>query len=227
MKILLVEDEIRMADAIAELLKQEHYEVDVFHDGISGLNQIETNLYDVAILDIMLPGMTGIEIVKTARKDKVTVPILLLTAKGEVEDKVQGLDSGANDYLTKPFAVKELLARIRALTRSNISQVHNAVEAGDLVLQNDTLTLSSKATGEEIRLSDKENRIMEALILNYGRIVTREMLALKVWGYDNEAEYNNVEVYISFTRKKMNFIGTTMEIKAVRGVGYELKEKNV
>lgn len=227
MKILLVEDEIRMADAIAELLKQEHYEVDVFHDGISGLNQIETNLYDVAILDIMLPGMTGIEIVKTARKDKVTVPILLLTAKGEVEDKVQGLDSGANDYLTKPFAVKELLARIRALTRSNISQVHNAVEAGDLVLQNDTLTLSSKATGEEIRLSDKENRIMEALILNYGRIVTREMLALKVWGYDNEAEYNNVEVYISFTRKKMNFIETTMEIKAVRGVGYELKEKNV
>lgn len=227
MKILLVEDEIRMADAIEELLRQERYEVDVCHDGISGLEQIETNVYDAVILDIMLPGMCGIEIVKAARKGKIAVPILLLTAKGEVEDKVQGLDSGANDYLTKPFAVKELLARVRVLTRSNISEIHNAVEAGDLILQNDTLTLSSKTSGEEIRLSDKENKIMESLLSNYGRIVTREMLALKVWGYENEAEYNNVEVYISFTRKKMNFIGTTMEIKAVRGVGYELKEKNV
>lgn len=227
MKILLVEDEIRMADAVEELLKQEHYEVDVCYDGISGNEWISDNLYDLAILDIMLPGMSGIEIVQNTRKAKNEIPILLLTAKSEIEDKVDGLDSGANDYLTKPFAVQELLARIRALTRRNVTEVKNAIEAEDLILSNATFSLSSRNTGEEIRLSDKEYKIMESLMANYGRVVTREMLALKVWGYDNESEYNNVEVYISFTRKKMNFIGTKMEIKAVRGIGYELKEKHV
>lgn len=227
MKIILVEDEIRMADAIEEILKQEAYEVDVFHDGLCGMEQLMCNRYDVAVLDIMLPGMNGLEIVKKIRQEKIATPILLLSAKGEIDDKVLGLDCGANDYLTKPFEVKELLARIRALGRRNIAQSDNSIEAGDLTLRCDTLFLSSKLSGEEIRLSDKEYKIIEAFMVNYGKILTREMLALRVWGYDNEAEYNNVEVYISFTRKKLSFIETTMEIKSVRGIGYELKEKNV
>lgn len=227
MRILLVEDEQRMADAIVELLRQEKYEVEVANDGITGMDLLLCNLYDVVILDVMLPGMSGIEMVKECRNRKNMVPILMLTAKSEVEDKVLGLDSGANDYLTKPFAVKELLARIRALGRRNNTIPDCSIEAGELALMKDTMILSCKTSGEEIRLSEKEYKIMEALMSNYGKILTRETLSLRVWGYENEAEYNNVEVYISFTRKKLSFIGTTMEIKAVRGVGYELKEKNV
>lgn len=216
-----------MADAIAEILRQEHYDVDVCYNGSDGMDLIFCNIYDVIILDIMLPDLNGIEIVRQTRKEKIATPVLMLTAKSEVEDKVRGLDSGADDYLTKPFAVKELLARIRAMGRRNVSKIDNALEAGDLILYNDSLILSSKKTGEEIRLSDKEYKIIEVLMTGYGKIITRETLALRVWGFENEAEYNNVEVYISFTRKKLSFIGTQMEIKAVRGVGYELKEKHV
>ena len=225
MKILLVEDEKRMADAVAEIFRQENYSVDVCYDGCDGMNHVLSELYDVIVLDIMLPGMSGIEIVQKARKEKIKSPILLLTAKSSIEDKVNGLDCGADDYLTKPFEVKELLARIRALGRRNLAEETDCIEAGDLVLHNDSLLLSCHTTGEEMRLGDKEYKIMEGLMSGYGRIVTRESLALRVWGADAEAEYNNVEVYISFTRKKLKFIGTAMEIKAVRGVGYELREK--
>lgn len=227
MKLLLVEDEERMTQALAELLKQEAYEVDVCSDGVSGLDAVLTNIYDVIILDVMLPGKSGILIAQEARNAGVKTPILMLTAKGELEDKVMGLDSGADDYLTKPFMTRELLARLRALCRRNVAVADSALSFGDLTLDIHAFQLRCAATGQSVRLSDKEYRLMEYLLVNQGRILTREQLAIKIWGYDNEAEYNNVEVYLSFTRKKIAFIGSAVEIKAVRGIGYELRMRHV
>ena len=151
----------------------------------------------------------------------------MLTAKGEVDDKVEGLDSGADDYLTKPFMAKELLARIRALLRRNYDAQDGVLSFGDITLNTNSATLTSSENGQSIRLSDKEFRILEYMIANKGNILTREQLALKIWGYDNEAEYNNVEVYMSFTRKKLAFIHARTQIKAVRGIGYELRGEDV
>lgn len=223
MKILLVEDEKRMADAVSELLRQEHYEVDVFYDGIAGTDAIETGIYDAAVLDVMLPGKSGFDIISDARKAQITTPTLMLTAKSDVHDKVTGLDCGADDYLTKPFEVEELLARIRALCRRGSRVTEGMVTAGDLVLYTKTDMLCCTASGLEVRLSEKEYKIMEYLMANLGQIISKERLSVKVWGFENEAEYNNVEVYISFTRKKLAFLQSKTEIKAVRGMGYELK----
>ena len=227
MKILLAEDEKRMAQALKALLKEENYDVDHFEDGLSALDAIESGVYDVIVLDVMMPGMNGFQVAKNARSKGIKTPILMLTAKGEVDDKVMGLDSGADDYLTKPFMSKELLARIRALLRRNYDSQDGVLSFGDISLNTNSATLSNNDNGKSIRLSDKEYRIMEYLISNQGNILTREQLALKIWGYDNEAEYNNVEVYMSFTRKKLAFIQAKTAIKAVRGIGYELRCDNV
>ena len=209
------------------LLKEENYDVDHFEDGLSALDAIESGVYDVIVLDVMMPGMNGFQVAKNARSKGIKTPILMLTAKGEVDDKVMGLDSGADDYLTKPFMSKELLARIRALLRRNYDSQDGILSFGDISLNTNSATLSNNDNGKSIRLSDKEYRIMEYLISNQGNILTREQLALKIWGYDNEAEYNNVEVYMSFTRKKLAFIQAKTAIKAVRGIGYELRCENV
>ena len=227
MKILLAEDEKRMAQALKELLKQENYDVDHFADGLSALGAIEGDVYDLIILDVMMPGMNGFQVAKNARAKGIKAPILMLTAKGEVDDKVEGLDSGADDYLTKPFMAKELLARIRALLRRNYDAQDGVLSFGDITLNTNSATLTSSENGQSIRLSDKEFRILEYMIANKGSILTREQLALKIWGYDNEAEYNNVEVYMSFTRKKLAFIHAKTQIKAVRGIGYELRCEDV
>lgn len=223
MRILLVEDEKRMAQALCEILRLEKYEVDHYADGTDGLAAIESDLYDIIILDVMLPGMNGYEIAKEARHCGIRTPILMLTAKAELDDKVTGLDSGADDYLTKPFMTKELLARLRALGRRNINTPDGTLSFGDISLDTSTLTLSCVTNGQSVRLSEKEYHILEYLISNSGRILTREQLAVKIWGYESDAEYNNVEVYMSFTRKKLAFVGAKAEIKAVRGVGYELR----
>lgn len=223
MRILLVEDEKRMAQALCEILRLEKYDVDHYVSGIDGLSAIESNIYDVAVLDVMLPEMNGFEIAKTARSRGITTPILMLTAKAEVDDKVTGLDSGADDYLTKPFMTKELLARIRALSRRFSGVTSGALSFGDITLDTSTLTLSCSANGQSVRLSEKEYRILEYLIANSGQILTREQLAVKIWGFESDAEYNNVEVYMSFTRKKLLFVEAKTEIKAVRGVGYEIR----
>lgn len=223
MKVLLVEDEYRMAQALQEILRQENYEVDYCADGVNGLEALESDIYDVAILDVMLPGMNGFEIVKHARKEGIKTPILMLTAKAEVDDKVKGLDSGADDYLTKPFMTKELLARVRALGRRNVNTADGAMRYEDIELDISTATLTCISNGQSVRLSEKECRIMEYLIANQNQILSREQLALKIWGIESEAEYNNVEVYMSFTRKKLNFVNSKTEIKAVRGLGYELR----
>ena len=225
MRILLVEDERRMVQALCEILRVEKYEVDHYADGISGLEALESGLYDLAVLDVMLPGRDGFEVVREARKKGLRTPILMLTARGELDDKVEGLDSGADDYLTKPFMTKELLARLRALVRRNVRTADRTLAFGDISLNPDT---SSLICGENsVRLGEKEFRILEYLISNQGQILTREQLAIKIWGYDSDAEYNNVEVYMSFTRKKLSYVKSRTEIKAIRGIGYELRYHHV
>lgn len=223
MRIVLVEDEQRMAQALCELLRMEHYEVDHFENGTDGLAALESGIYDIAVLDVMLPGMNGCEIARQTRAHGITIPILMLTAKAELDDKVMGLDSGADDYLTKPFMTKELLARLRALGRRVLGTTDGVLSFGDITLDMSTLTLACVTNGQSVRLGEKEYRILEYMIANGGQILTREQLAVKIWGLENEAEYNNVEVYMSFTRKKLAFIEAKTEIKAVRGIGYELR----
>lgn len=227
MRILLVEDETRMAQALCEILRLEKYEVDHYANGMDGLAAMESAIYDIAILDVMLPGMSGYDIAKQARSKGIATPILMLTAKAELDDKVTGLDSGADDYLTKPFMTKELLARLRALGRRTLGTITRTLSFGDIALDTTTFILSCTATGLSVRLSEKEYHILEYLIANGGQILTREQLAVKIWGFENEAEYNNVEVYMSFTRKKLAFIESKTEIKAVRGIGYELRWDDV
>jgi len=223
MRLLLVEDEIRMAQALCQLLRLEKYEVDHYANGTEGLAAIESNIYDIVVLDVMLPGLNGYEIARAARQKGIRTPILMLTAKSELDDKVTGLDSGADDYLTKPFMTKELLARLRALGRRTLGATDGMLSFGDITLDTTSLTVSCTTNNQSVRLSEKEYRILEYLIANGGQVLTREQLAVKIWGFENEAEYNNVEVYMSFTRKKLAFVEAKTQIKAVRGIGYELR----
>lgn len=227
MKILLIEDEARMAQALCEIFRVENYEVDHCADGIAGLEAAESGIYDTIILDVMLPGMNGFEIARAVRKRGISTPILMLTAKGELDDKVNGLDSGADDYLTKPFMTKELLARVRALGRRTLNTMDGIISYGDIQIDRNTFMLSCTTSGQSVRLSEKEYAILEYMIANKNQILTREQFAVKIWGFENDAEYNNVEVYMSFTRKKLNFVGAKTEIKAIRGMGYELRCEHV
>lgn len=227
MRILFVEDEKRMAQALCEILRLEKYEVDHYTNGLEGLAALERNIYDIVILDVMLPAMNGYEIAKRVRREGVTTPILMLTARAELDDKVTGLDSGADDYLTKPFMIKELLARLRALGRRTLGTVDGILSFADISLDTTTLTLSCTTNGQSVRLSEKEYHILEYLMANHEQILTREQFAEKIWGFENDAEYNNVEVYMSFTRKKLAFVEAKTKIKAVRGIGYELRCNDV
>ena len=226
MKILLAEDEKRMNRALCELLRQEGYDVDTVENGEDALDAIESGIYDIIVLDVMMPGMNGFDVARNARKAGVRTPILMLTAKGELDDKVEGLDSGADDYLTKPFLTRELLARLRALSRRGLPTEDGNLRYGDLSLDVKNALLYGK-NGKSVRLGEKELRIFEYLIANQGQVLTREQLAVKIWGYENDAEYNNVEVYMSFARRKLQFIGSKCEIKALRGIGYELRYSDV
>ncbi|ERJ85120.1 response regulator receiver domain protein [Peptostreptococcaceae bacterium oral taxon 113 str. W5053] len=227
MRILLAEDEKRMAAALVALLEQEKYDVDHMADGASALAALESGVYDIAVLDVMMPEMNGFEVARRARNKGINTTILMLTAKSQLDDKVEGLDSGADDYLTKPFQTKELLARLRALSRRSTIFKEGKLYYGDLSLDTTKATLTCEPTAQSVRLSEKELRILEYMFGNQGQIMTREQLAIKLWGFENEAEYNNVEVYMSFTRRKLTFVGSKVEIKAVRGLGYELREKDV
>lgn len=227
MRLLLVEDEKRMAQALCEILRLEKYEVDHYADGCSGLAAAISGIYDMIILDVMLPGMDGFAIARETRQKGIRTPILMLTARDGLDDKVAGLDSGADDYLTKPFMTRELLARLRALARRNIHTQDGKLTFGDLSLDAGTSMLLNTDNGQSVRLGEKEYRILEYLIANQGRILTREQFAVKIWGIESDAEYNNVEVYMSFTRKKLAYIGAKTEIKAVRGIGYELRYDHV
>ena len=221
-KILIVEDEVRLAEALVQIFMKEKYSADACYDGVSGLDNALTGIYDVIVLDIMLPKMNGLEVLRTLRANKIKTPVILLTAKDEVSDKVTGLDIGADDYLTKPFYTEELLARIRSLGRRNSDVIcDNILSFDDISLNISTYELMC---GERsVKLGLKEFNIMELLIKNGARILSKETLIEKIWGYESDAEYNNVEVYISFLRKKLSHIKSKVIIKTVRGVGYCLE----
>jgi DNA-binding response OmpR family regulator len=224
MRILIVEDEIHLAEALTQILKKNKYTVDAVNDGEAGLDNALTDIYDLIILDIMLPKMDGISVLKKVRKEGITTPVILLTAKGEISDKVTGLDSGADDYLAKPFATEELLARIRAMSRRKGEIVpDNNYCFGDIELNTASLKLSKGA--KEVKLTLKESELLEFLILRKNIATSKELIIEKLWGYDSEVEYNHVEVYISFLRKKLIFLNSDVTINTVRGVGYVLEAK--
>lgn len=219
MKLLVIEDEMQLADALSELLKRNMYSVDVFYNGIDGLDNALTGIYDCILLDIMLPGMNGIEVLRNLRAEKINTPVLLLTAKSEIDDKINGLDCGADDYLTKPFVTGELLARVRALTRRKSEIVdENRLEYNGLVLHKNTCSIS--CGGNDVKLSLKEYNVMEMLIANPKQILPKERIIEKIWGSESDVEYNNIEVYISFLRKKIASISADVQIKTARGIGY-------
>lgn len=223
MQILIVEDERRLADALGQVLTEQKYMVDIAYDGRDGLDLALSGIYDVIILDIMLPKMNGYEVASQLRKEKIATPILMLTAKDQISDKVKGLDSGADDYMTKPFATEELLARVRALTRRQGEVVIDEVTVSDTTLNLSTCDLS--CGGKSVHLNFKEFEIMRILMQNPQVVTTKDDLIVKVWGYDSNAVDNNVEVYISFLRKKLDFISSSIEISSLRKIGYRLEVK--
>ena len=225
MRILLVEDEVQLSEALGAILEKNNYIVDRVFNGEDGLDYILSNIYEVVILDIMLPKMNGLDVLKECRKKGISTPIILLTAKGEIEDKVLGLDCGADDYLPKPFYTEELLARIRALSRRTGSITNeNMLTFGDITLNIGTLEL--KCGDNSIKLTAKESGLLELLINRKDMISNKDDIINKLWGFDSEAEHNNVEVYVSFIRRKLSYLKSEVSIKAIRNLGYILEYKN-
>ena len=220
MKILIIEDEKTLADTLKALFEKKGFEVDAAYDGEAGEAYAELGVYDLLILDVMMPKMNGFEVARRLRMRHVGVPILMLTAKSAVEDRIQGLDSGADYYLTKPFDTRELLASVNALLRRQGAEV-NVLSLGNTVLDLETASLS--AGEKSVRLSAREFDIMRTLMKNGSRNVSKESILTKVWGYDSEAVANHVEVYAGFLRKKLRLIGSNVRIEAVRNLGYHLE----
>lgn len=223
MRLLIVEDEARLADTLRQLLYRQGYTADVCHDGVSGLDNALTGIYDLVVLDVMLPGMNGFQVAQKLRAANVSTPVLMLTAKSSLDDRVHGLDCGADYYLTKPFEPEELLACVRSLLRrgGGDARTDDAITFGDLRLEPGTFQLSC---GERsLRLSRREYDMLELLLRSQGRVVPKEQLLLKVWGYDSDAEDNNVEVYISFLRRKLTHLHSAVTIRTRRMVGYFLE----
>ena len=223
MKILLIEDERRLGESLQAILENEGYAVDLVLDGEEGLAYAQSGVYDLLILDIMLPGLNGLDILSTLRGEKDLTPVLMLTAMGQREDKVTGLDRGADDYVTKPFDSAELLARVRALNRRAMGQAETGgIALGDLVFRSDSYEL--RCGTRSLPVTQKEGELLEYLLRNRGNLLSKEQILEKVWGFDSNAEYNHVEVYISFLRKKIAELGAKVQIRTVRGVGYQIEE---
>ena len=224
MRLLLAEDEEDLSKALVAVLKYNNYSVDAVYDGEEALSYIEAGNYDGVILDIMMPKLDGISVLKKVRANGNSIPILLLTAKAEIDDKVEGLDSGADDYLTKPFSMKELLARIRVMTRRQSETTDSILRYGNISLNRATYILSC---GEkEIRLSNKEYQMLEMLLANPGQVISTEQFMEKIWGFESDAEQSVVWVNLSNLRKKLTSIHAHVQIKAVRGLGYALEVAN-
>lgn len=222
MRLLLAEDEKELSKALCAILKHNNYSVDAVFNGQDALDYGLCENYDGIILDIMMPKMNGLDVLKELREKGISTPVLMLTAKAEVEDRILGLDLGADDYLTKPFSMGELLARIRAITRRKSEFSPNILTSGNLSLNRETFELSAGDTS--LRLGNKEFQMMEMLMSNPGRLISTEQFMERIWGYETEAEINVVWVYISYLRKKLTTLSADLEIKAVRGVGYTLEE---
>ena len=226
MRILLVEDEERLSQALVEIFKENKFGIDAVYNGVDGLNSARTGIYDIVILDIMLPQLDGLAVLRTLREEKNAVPVLLLTAKEDVADKGEGLDSGADDYMTKPFSTEELLARVRALTRRKGDVRDDNLSLGDLALNRKNCEIVSIVTGQALKLALKEYQIIELLFRHPHEVITKEAIIERIWGDRSTAEYNNVEVYISFIRKKMEFLKVKTVIRTARGIGYSLEESS-
>ena len=222
MHILIIEDEKQLCQSIAEGLRMDGYEADTCFDGDEGLELCLVENYDLILLDLNLPGVDGLEILRQFRESDTSTPVLILSARGQIQDKVEGLDLGANDYLTKPFHSRELLARIRAMTRAQSSQTSSVLQMGNITLDQRTYELSSP-TGS-FRLANREFQILELLMQNPGNLISAERLMEKIWGYDSEAEINVVWAYISYLRRKLESLGANVRIRATRNVGYCLEE---
>ena len=222
MRLLLAEDELALSKALTAILERNNYSVDAAYDGQMALDYLEADNYDAVILDIMMPKVDGITVLKEIRNKGNLIPVLLLTAKSEVDDKVAGLDAGANDYLTKPFNSRELLARIRAMTRTQTAQTNSQLKLGNLTLDRATYELSTPSG--TYRLANKEFQMMEMLMSNPKNLISSERFMEKIWGYDSEAELNVVWVYISYLRKKLTALHANIRIKAMRNAGYTLEE---
>lgn len=222
MRILLAEDEKSLSRAIIALLEKNNYSADAVYDGMEALEYLSAENYDALILDIMMPRMDGLTVLQKLRESGNRIPVLMLTAKSEVEDKVLGLDAGANDYLTKPFATAELLARIRAMTRSQTTQTGSQLTFGNITLDQTSFKLSSPSGS--FRLANKEFQMIELLLRNPKQLIPTERFLEKIWGYDSDVELNVVWVYISYLRKKLAALHANIQIKATRNTGYSLEE---
>ena len=220
MKILVIEDSIRLADTIAEALQNENYQVDTAHDGLTGYEHASTGIYDMIILDLMLPKMNGYEVLSSLRKDGQNVPVLILSAKTELDDKIQGFTTGADDYMTKPFEIRELLMRIQAISRRSNHQDNSHPVVGNLSYDPATCEICNTQTGKSVQISGKEMQLLEFFMNNCNQVLEKNQITTKIWGFDSNAEYNNVEVYVSFLRRKFHHLQVNVTIRAIRGVGY-------
>lgn len=223
MRILLAEDERSMSRALVAILTKNNYSVDAVYDGEEALRYLKTGDYDAAVLDIMMPKLDGIEVLKAIRKEGNLIPIIMLTAKSQIEDKIEGLDSGANDYLTKPFDAQELLARIRAMTRVSTVQADSVLKFGNITLNRTTCEL--KGPAGEVKLSGKEYQMLELLMLNPGVLISADRFMDKIWGIDSDADISVVWTFLSYLRKKLVSLDADVQIKASRGQGYSLELK--
>ena len=226
MNVLLVEDSYMLADTLVSALKQEHFMVDVAYNGLDGYDMASSGIYDVAVLDLMLPQLNGYEILKKLRQEKNSIPILVLSAKSELDDKVLAFEYGADDYLTKPFEIKELIMRILALSRRKGEVQGNVLNCGNLNLDLRTCTMTNSETQQSVQLAGKEFQLMEYFLNNQNQIISREQIIERIWGFNSNSEYNTVEVYVSFLRKKISFIHANLRIRAVRGIGYTVEAES-
>lgn len=224
MNILIADDERELTVALSEILKRNNYSVTVAGDGETALDFAMSGIFDLIVLDVMMPKLDGFSVLKHIREQKLDTPVLMLTAKAETANKIGGLNLGADDYMTKPFDTEELLARIRALLRRKEKFTGDVLKYNDIYLDRDSVELG--CGDKKITLGKKEFQILEMLMLNVGKNIDKERFIEKIWGYDTEAEYNTIEVYVSFLRKKLLAVGSKTEIRSLRGIGYTLGEKN-
>ena len=226
MRILVIEDSIRLADTISDALKKENYLVDSVYDGLSGYDNAASDIYDIVILDLMLPKINGYDVLSKLRKTGHNVPVIILSAKTELEDKLLGFMNGADDYVTKPFEIQELLMRIQAICRRNLNQNPSLLQEGNLLLDLDSCELKNSDTEKSMKISGKELQLLEFFLINHNQVLEKEQITTKIWGYDSDAEYNNVEVYVSFLRRKFKHLKINVNIRSIRGIGYILEESN-
>lgn len=225
MNILIIEDEFNLADAVASMLKSQKYLVNICTDGITGEDEALTGMYDLIILDVMLPNKNGFDILKSIKLNKIKSKVIMLTAKSNIDDKLEGFNDGANDYLTKPFHMEELLARVNVQLRRN-DNGSNLIEYGDISLNLEKLILKNNKTNDEINIIGKEFNLLELLINNSNNIISKEQIFNKIWGYDSDSDINSLEVYMSFLRKKLKLINSKVKIKVIRNMGYKLELQN-